>query len=75
LHLPQDLPELQRRIIAAISEISRDMLQQVWAKMAYQLDICLVTVGSVRFLFTIQVYQFCEMCQGILNNPVHQIVQ
>jgi hypothetical protein len=36
--LPQDL--LRRRIIAAISEINRDMLQRVWAEMDYRLDVC-----------------------------------
>jgi hypothetical protein len=36
--LPQDLPKLQGRIIAAVSEISHDMLQWVWAAMNYQLD-------------------------------------
>jgi hypothetical protein len=41
LHLPQDLLELRRRIIAATSEINCDMLQQVWAKIAYWLDVCL----------------------------------
>jgi len=38
--LPQDL--LRRRIIAAISEINRDMLQRVWAEMDYRLDVCRV---------------------------------
>jgi len=90
--LPQDLSKLQRRIIAAVSEISRDMLQWVWAEMNCQLDICRVTKGGriehlqsiqktarrvshsicrshVTFLSAIQVYQFYEMCKGIMNNP------
>lgn len=46
LPLPQELPELQRRILNAISEIDPDMVQQVWAKMDYQLDICCVTKGG-----------------------------
>ena len=32
--------------MAAISEIDPDMLQQVWAEMDYQLDICRVTKGG-----------------------------
>jgi hypothetical protein len=43
--LPQDLPELRRWIIAAISEIDHDKLQWVWAETDYQLDICSVTKG------------------------------
>jgi hypothetical protein len=39
---PQELPELLRRIIAAISEINRDMLQRVWAEMDYRRDVCRV---------------------------------
>ena len=31
--LPQDLPQLRRRDIAAIPEINRDVLQRVWAEM------------------------------------------
>jgi hypothetical protein len=31
--LPQNLSELQRQIIAAISATDCDMLQQVWAEM------------------------------------------
>ena len=44
--LPKDLPDLRRRIIAAISEIQRDMLQRVWAEVDYQLDVCSVTNGG-----------------------------
>jgi hypothetical protein len=43
--VPQDLPELQRRIIAAISEIDRDLLQWVWVEMDC-LDVCRVTKGG-----------------------------
>jgi len=46
LPLPQELPEFQRQIMAAISEIDPDMLQQVWAEMDYQLDVCRVTKGG-----------------------------
>jgi hypothetical protein len=31
--LPQDLSQLRGRVIAAIPEINRDMLQRVWAEM------------------------------------------
>ena len=49
--VPQDVPVLEKRIIAAISEIDRDMLQRVWAKMDYRLDVCRVTkVGHVEHL-------------------------
>jgi hypothetical protein len=41
----QDVPDLRRRIITAISEIDRGMLQRVWAEMDYRLDVCLVTKG------------------------------
>ena len=44
--LPQDLPELRRRIIAAISEIVRDMLQTEQAEMDYRLDVCRVLKGG-----------------------------
>ena len=44
--VPQDLPEQWRRIIAAISDIDRDMLQQVRAEMDYRLDACRVTTGG-----------------------------
>ena len=37
---------LEKRIISAVSEIDRDMLQRVWAKMDYRLDVCLVTKGG-----------------------------
>jgi len=50
LPLPKDLPDLQRRIIAAISEIHRDMLQPVWEEMDYQLDVCCLTNGEHRAL-------------------------
>jgi hypothetical protein len=40
------VPVLQERIVAAIGEIDRDMVQRVWAKMDYRLDICRVTNGG-----------------------------
>lgn len=41
--LQQDLPQLWRRNIAAVSEIDRDMLRQVCAEMDYRLDVCRAT--------------------------------
>lgn len=38
--LPWGLPELQRWIIAAISQINHDMPHQVWAELDYRLDVC-----------------------------------
>ena len=41
----QDVPELRRRIIPAISEFDRDVLQRVRAEMNYRLAVCRVTNG------------------------------
>jgi len=41
--LPQDLPKLRTRIIAAIPEIDRDVLHRVWTEMDYRFDVCRVT--------------------------------
>jgi hypothetical protein len=95
--LPKDLPELRRRIIAAISDICCDMLQCVWAEMDYRLDVCSVTNGGhversrsniKTWIFSlsicrsisavlpaIQVYQFYEISQGIMNSPVYIYLQ
>jgi len=43
--LPQDLSQLQRRHIAAISEIYHDLLPRVWAEMDYRLGVIRVTNG------------------------------
>jgi hypothetical protein len=48
--LPQDLPELRRRITAAVSVINRDMLQRVWVEMDYRLDVCVTKGGHQRAL-------------------------
>jgi hypothetical protein len=57
--LPQALPELRRRIIAAISEIDRDMLQRVWAEVNYRLDVCRVTKGvHIEHLRRMQSFSF-----------------
>ena len=45
--LTHDLPELRRRIIAAIWEIDLYVLQQVWAEMDYRLDVRHVTKGGL----------------------------
>jgi hypothetical protein len=37
--VPQDVPEQLRKIIAAISELDRHMLQRVWAEMGYRIDV------------------------------------
>jgi hypothetical protein len=49
--LPQNLLELQRQIIAAISATDCDMLQQVWAEMDYQLEVYHVTKGGHTYHF------------------------
>jgi hypothetical protein len=53
--LPQDLPELWRWIIAAISGIDCDVLQWVWVEMDYQLDVCRITEGGhIEHLWGVQ---------------------
>jgi hypothetical protein len=55
LHLPQDVSELWRRIIAAIPEIDCDVLQQIWAEMDYRLDVCPDTKGEhIQHLWDMQ---------------------
>jgi hypothetical protein len=49
--LPQNLPELQRQIIAAILATDCDVLQQVWEEMDYQLEVCRVTKGGHTYHF------------------------
>jgi hypothetical protein len=46
--LPQDLPQLRRRIVAAISDTDCDMLRRVWAETDYRLDVCRVTTVHMR---------------------------
>jgi hypothetical protein len=79
--LPQDLPELRRRIIAAI------LMQLVWAEWIVGLTVCHVAKrGGMQktireFLFpsvcrvvtifsTSQMYRFYEKCHGIMKRPV-----
>jgi len=49
--VPQNLLELQSQIVAAISATHCDMLQQVWAEMDYQLEVCHVTKGGHTYHF------------------------
>jgi hypothetical protein len=49
LLLPQDMPELWRWIITAVSETHCDVLWRVWAEMDYWLDICLVTRALIGY--------------------------
>ena len=44
--LPQDPPELCRRIVAAVSDIEHDMLKCVWAEVDYRLEACHLTKGG-----------------------------
>jgi hypothetical protein len=41
--MPHDLPKLRRRIVEAVAPIDRQMLQRVWQKLDYKIDICRVT--------------------------------
>jgi hypothetical protein len=38
--LPEDLPELRQRIVAAVDTIDVDMLQHVWHELDYRIDVC-----------------------------------
>jgi hypothetical protein len=44
--MPCDLPQLQQRIMKAITAIDRQMLQRVWQELDYRIDICRVTTGG-----------------------------
>jgi hypothetical protein len=41
--LPASIPELKVRIRAAIETITADMLQTVWNKLDFHVDICRIT--------------------------------
>jgi hypothetical protein len=41
--MPRDLPQLRQRIVEAIAANDRQMLQRVWQKLDYRIDICRVT--------------------------------
>jgi hypothetical protein len=40
--LPKDLPELRKRIVAAVDTVDVDMLQHVWQELDYRIDVCRV---------------------------------
>jgi hypothetical protein len=45
--LPTNLPELRRRIVAAVATIiTPDMLTRVWEEFDYRVDVCHVTNGA-----------------------------
>jgi hypothetical protein len=44
--MPRDLPQLRRRIVEAVADIDRQMLQRVWQELDYEIDICRVTKGG-----------------------------
>jgi hypothetical protein len=44
--LPTNLPELRRRIVAAVATITPDMLTRVWEEFDYRVDVCRVTNGA-----------------------------
>ena len=57
LPLPQGLPELQRQIIATISEMDCDMLQQVWAETDYWLDVKKKNLGEGLLPYVARMFQ------------------
>ena len=68
---PQDQPELRSRIIVAISEVVRDMLQRVWAERGYLLDVYCVTKVDIQ-----STYEACKnKLTYFLFAPVHRILQ
>jgi len=44
--LPVTVDELQERITAAVKSVTPDMLQRVWSKLDYHIDVCRVTRGG-----------------------------
>jgi hypothetical protein len=44
--MPRDLPQMRQRIVEAVAAIDRQMLQRVWQKLDYRIDICNVTKGG-----------------------------
>jgi hypothetical protein len=41
-----DLPQLQQRIVEAVSAIDHQMLQRVWQELDYRIDIFRVVSGG-----------------------------
>jgi hypothetical protein len=44
--MPRDLPQLRQRIVEAVADIDRQMLQRVWQELDYRIEICRVTNGG-----------------------------
>jgi hypothetical protein len=44
--MPPDLPQLQQRIVEAVTAIDRQMLQRVWQELDHRIDICHITKGG-----------------------------
>jgi len=44
--VPASVPELKVRIRTAIETITADMLQAVWNKLDYRVDVCRITKGA-----------------------------
>jgi len=44
--MPHDLPQLQQRIMEAVTAINRQMLQHVWQELYYRIEVCHVTKGG-----------------------------
>ena len=44
--MPHDLPQLRQRIVEAVADIDRQMLQRVSQELDYRMDICRVTKGA-----------------------------
>jgi len=44
--LPASIPELKVRIRTAIETITADMLQTVWNKLDYRVDVCRITKSA-----------------------------
>jgi hypothetical protein len=44
--LPASIPELQLRIRTATETITADMLQTVWNKLDFRVDVCKITKGA-----------------------------
>jgi hypothetical protein len=44
--MPRYLPQLRQRIVDAVADIDRQILQCVWQELYYRIDICRVTKGG-----------------------------
>jgi hypothetical protein len=44
--IPRDLPQLQQRIVEAVTAVYREMSQRVWQELDYMIDVCRVTNGG-----------------------------